>query len=188
MAQTNKLVVGEVRFSYLHVFEPWSADDNDNKNYTATLLIPKDNTKLVNLVNKAIQEAYEAAVTEVWGGKRPPLKNVSPLRDGDEPKKDGTDRGEAYAGHWFINSKSKSKPGVVDRSMMPIMDKDEFYSGCYGHASVVFRGFLNNGNMGITVYLNNLLKTRDGEPLGGAKTDAATDFAALGLSGADDDL
>ena len=37
------LVIGEVRFSYLHVFEPWAAEEGANKNYTATLLIPKDN-------------------------------------------------------------------------------------------------------------------------------------------------
>lgn len=187
MAKSFPLVVGEVRFSYLHAFEPWSADGT-SENYTASLLIRKDDTALVARVNKAIQDAYNSAVTEIWGGKKPPLKNVTPLHDGDEPKSDGTDRGEAYEGCWFLNSKSKSQPGVVDRNKMPIMDKDEFYSGCYGYASIAFRGFLNNGKMGISVYLNNLLKSKDGEPLGGGRTDAASDFAGINLPSTDDDL
>ena len=182
MAKAISMVVGEVRFSYLHVFEPWSADGT-SENFTASLLIDKKDTALVSRINDAIKQAYEAAVTETWGGKRPPLKNVSPLRDGDEPKNDGTDRGESYAGRWFLNAKSKSQPGVVDRNKQPIIEKDEFYSGCYGYASIAFRGYLNNGKMGISVYLNNLLKSKDGEPLGNAKTDAASDFAGINIPG-----
>lgn len=182
------LVIGEVRFSYLHVFEPWAAEEGANKNYTATLLIPKDNAQLNALIDKAIKQAYESAVTEIWGGKRPPLKNVTPLHDGDEPKNDGTDRGEAYENHWFLNSKGKSSPGIIDRNKQPLLNPDEMYSGCYGYASIAFRGYLNNGKMGISVYLNNLMKARDGEPLGNAKTDAAADFAGVNIPAYDDDL
>ena len=66
------------------------------------------------------------------------------------------------------------------------MDKDEFYSGCYGYASIAFRGYLNNGKMGISVYLNNLLKSKDGEPLGNAKTDVASFFAGINIPGGDE--
>ena len=188
MAKAITLVTGIVRFSYLHIDEPWAAEDGANKNYTATLLIPKDDTKQVALVEKTIKQAYEEAVTSIWGGKRPPLKNVTPLRDGDEPKKDGTDRGEAYENHWFLNSKGKSKPCVLGPNKQPLIGADEMYSGCYGYASIAFRGYLNNGNMGISVFLNNLMKARDGEPLGNAKTDAAADFAGVNIPAYDDDL
>ena len=53
------LVIGIVRFSYLHIDEPWAAEDGVNKNYTATLLIPKDDTKQVSLIEKTIKQAYE---------------------------------------------------------------------------------------------------------------------------------
>lgn len=187
MATSVKSVIGEVRFSYLHVFEPWAANESDTKNYTATLLIPKDNKPLVESINKAIKEAYNLAVTEKWGGKKPLLAKVTPLRDGDEPKDDGEDRGEAYHGNYFLNAKSRQQPGVVDRSRQPILDSEEFYSGCFGYASIAFGGFSNNGNMGISVYLNNLMKTRDGQPLGGTRSTAESDFAGIELP-ADDDL
>lgn len=186
MATTVKLVIGEVRFSYLHVFEPWAANESDTKNYTATLLIPKSDKALVEKINKAIQEAYNLSVTEKWGGKKPLLAKVTPLRDGDEPKDDGEDRGEAYHGCYFLNAKSRQQPGVVDKSRQPILDSEEFYSGCYGYASIAFGGFSNNGNTGISVYLNNLLKSRDGQPLGGTRTSAESDFADLDLSNEDD--
>lgn len=183
----NKTIIGEVRFSYLHVFEPWSADETTPKNFTATLLIPKTNTKLVEEIRKAIREAYDVAVTEKWGGKKPPFDKVSPLRDGDEPKDDGESRGEAYEGHYFLNAKSRTQPGVIGSDRKPILDSEEFYSGCYGYASVGFSGFSHtSGKMGISIFLNNLMKTRDGEPLGGTRTTAESDFAGVQLG--EDDL
>ncbi len=181
MAVSVKLKVGEVRFSYLHVFEPYKAKDSDREDYTATLLIPKSNIALVASVRKAIQEAYENAVTEKWGGKRP-AKYFDPLQDGDEPKDDGEPRGEAYEGHYFLHAKSRNQPGIVDRNLQPILSEEEFFSGCYGYASISFSGFNHeSGKKGISCFLNNLLMTREGEPLGGARISAANDFADLGL-------
>lgn len=191
MATTSiKARFGEVRFSYLHVFEPWSAEATKLPQYTATLLIPKSNKSLVALIKSKIDEAYNAAITEKWGGKKP-AKWFNPLQDGDEPKKDGEDRGEAYADHWYINAKSKQQPGVLryspDGNHTLILDSEDFYSGCYGYATVGFSGFTSNGNYGISCYLNNLLLTREGEPLGGARTTAEQDFKDLKIDGYDAD-
>lgn len=183
-----KTVIGEVRFSYLHAFEPWKSDDDDKEpQYTATLLIPKSDVKLVEQVKKAIRQAYDAAVTEKWGGKKPQEGFwFDPLQDGDSPKQDGEPRGEAYEGHWFINSKSRTQPGVVDKNKQPIIDSEEFYSGCYGFASVAFSGFTFGKKMGVSCFLNNLLKSRDGEPLGGARSTAESDFQDINISDDDD--
>ena len=92
---TVKAVIGEVRFSYLHVFEPYAAKEGERRNYSAVLLIPKSNKALVEQVKKAIKEAYNVAVTEKWGGKTPKDGYwFNPLQDGDEPKSDGEDRGD----------------------------------------------------------------------------------------------
>lgn len=178
---TVKAVIGEVRFSYLHVFEPYAAKEGERRNYSAVLLIPKSNKALVEQVKKAIKEAYNVAVTEKWGGKTPKDGYwFNPLQDGDEPKSDGEDRGEAYEGHYFLNAKSNNQPEVVDRKRQPIMSDEDMYSGCYGYASVAFGGFNHeSGKKGISCFLNNLLKTRDGDPLGAARTNAANDFADL---------
>ena len=83
-----------------------------------------------------------------------------------------------YAGCYFINANSATKPGVVDASCQPIHDTSELYSGIYGRASINFYAFNANGNKGIACGLNNLQKLRDGEPLGG-KSRAEDDFADM---------
>ena len=71
---------------------------------------------------------------------------------------------------------SVNKPGVVDNDLNPIIDPSEFYSGCYGRASITFYPYNSNGSKGIACGLNNIQKTDDGEQLGGGSS-AASDFA-----------
>jgi hypothetical protein len=60
--------------------------------------------------------------------------------------------------------------------MSSIIDPSEFYSGCFGRASITFYAYNAQGSKGIACGLNNLQKLEDGEALGGA-TSAAADFA-----------
>ena len=90
---------------------------------------------------------------------------------------------EAYAGSMFLSANSNIKPGIVDENLDPIMDKDEFYSGCYGRASVNFYAYNVGAIKGIACGLSNLQKLEDGERLGGSISSAEDDFGS-----ADDDL
>lgn len=172
MANTNvstKVVTGEVRFSYVNVFEPKSINGSDEK-YSVSLLIDKRDTKTIEAIERAIEAAKQAGVAK-FGGKIPPVLKL-PLRDGDTERPDD----ENYAGKMFINANCKTKPGLIEKNGMKIIDTTEFYSGCYGKASVTFYAFNSNGNKGIACGLNNIMKTRDGEPLGG-RSRAVDDFA-----------
>lgn len=174
---STKIITGEVRFSYAHVWEPASINGGDEK-YSVSILIPKSDKRTLNVINKAIEAAKQAGISK-FGGKIPAALKT-PLRDGDVVREDD----ETYAGHYFINANCKTKPGLVYKNGQPIIDSTDFYSGCYGHASVTFYAFNSNGNKGIACGLNNLMKTRDGEPLGG-RAKAEDDFA--GLIGDDDE-
>lgn len=172
MANTNvstKVVTGEVRFSYVNVFEPKSINGSDEK-YSVSLLIDKRDTKTIEAIERAIEAAKQAGVAK-FGGKIPPVLKL-PLRDGDTERPDD----ESYAGKMFVNANCKTKPGLIEKNGMEIIDTTEFYSGCYGKASVTFYAFNSNGNKGIACGLNNIMKTRDGEPLGG-RSRAVDDFA-----------
>lgn len=171
MDNNTKVVTGEVRFSYAHVWEPVSINGGEEK-YSVSILIPKSDTKTLNAVKKAVETAKQAGIAK-FGGKIPANLKL-PLRDGDLEREDD----ENYADCYFINANCKTKPGVVDKNRQPIIDSTEFYSGCYGHASITFYAFNSNGNKGIACGLNNLMKTRDGEPLGG-RSRAEDDFAGL---------
>lgn len=175
----TKVVTGKVRFSYAHVWEPASINGGDEK-YSVSILIPKSDKKTLKAIEKAVEAAKEVGRSSKFGGKIP-ANLKTPLRDGDEDRPDD----EVYADHYFVNANANTKPGIVDKHGQPIIDTTEFYSGCYGHASITFYPFNSNGNRGIACGLNNLMKTEDGDPLGG-RSRAEDDFAAL-IDDADDE-
>lgn len=175
-----KCTIANVRFSYVHVFQPHKFEgDGEEKEprYSVTILVPKT-SKVVDTIKKAIEDAYNEARQATWGGKKP-VQWFNPLQDGDEPDRDGEDRGEAYHDHYFINAKSRTQPGLVDKDFNKILSTEEFYSGCYGHVSVAFSGFDKNGNKGISCFLNNIMKTKDGDPLGSGASSPEEDFKDL---------
>jgi len=175
----TRVKIGEVRLSYCHLFTPEAVADGGEKKYSVSLLIPKSNTKLVEDVKAAIKAAFMAGVSTRFGGKQPaPGTWKNPLRDGDAERPDD----ETYSGCWFINATSKTKPGIVkivknngEKMLVEVTDEDEIYSGCYGVVSVNFFAFNNAGNKGVAAGLNNVLKTKDGDYLGG-RTSAQSDF------------
>lgn len=184
--QDTKVLIGEVRFSYCHLFSPDSIDGSNPK-YSVSLIIPKSNTKLVEAIKQAIRNAYEYGMRAKWNGKATGWKN--PLRDGDEDRPDD----EAYQDAYFINASSNKKPEVVKpgtvngkRTVVAVTDEDEVYSGCFGYASVNFYPFAASGNKGVAAGLNNVLKTKDGDYLGGRAT-AASEFGELAGELAEDD-
>ena len=166
--QNNTKVIVPCRFSYLHCWEPDSVNGGDPK-YSVSAIIPKSDTKTINAIKAAIEQAKKDSVSK-WGGKVPANLKL-PLRDGDIDRPDD----EAYAGCYFFNANSRQAPKVVDSKVQPILDQSEVYSGCYGKISVTFYGYNSNGNRGIAAGLGNIQKLKDGESLGG-RTSAADDF------------
>jgi hypothetical protein len=171
MNQTNKVkvVTGKVRFSYANVFQPKAAVEGGTPKYSVSLIIPKSDKETVTKLQKAFEDA-KTTNAAYFGGAVP--KNLKGgLRDGDLEKDD-----PAYAGCYFINANSAQRPDVVDADRNSILDPSEFYSGCYGRASVTFYPYNAQGSKGIACGLNNLQKLEDGEKLGGVSS-AAADFA-----------
>lgn len=178
--QSTKVITGKVRFSYLHIWAPEAIDGGEDKKYSASLIISKSDKATLGKITKAVDAAIAAGKAK-WGGKIPP-KLKQPLRDGDEERPDD----EAYADSYFLNANCRTKPGVVDKNVEPILDQDELYSGCYGRASITFYAFDTNGNRGIACGLNNLQKLADGDLLGGRCT-AEADFSPVSYEEAEDD-
>ena len=154
--QNNTKVIVPCRFSYLHCWEPDSVNGGDPK-YSVSAIIPKSDTKTINAIKAAIEQAKKDSVSK-WGGKVPANLKL-PLRDGDIDRPDD----EAYAGCYFFNANSRQAPQVVDSKVQPILDQSEVYSGCYGKISVTFYGYNSNGNRGIAAGLGNIQKLKDGK-------------------------
>jgi hypothetical protein len=74
---------------------------------------------------------------------------------------------------------------VVDQRRNAISKEDNtFFSGCYARASLVAFAYDKMGNKGVSFALQNIQKTRDGEPFSGRKK-AEDEFDAI-EDGSDD--
>lgn len=166
MENSTKVITGKVRFCYVNVFEPTAMNEGDTPKYNTCILIPKDDAKTLDKINKAIEAAKQAGKAKLAdkNGKIPSNLKL-PLHDGDDERSDDP----AFEGMYFINANSQRKPSIVDKDLNPIMEKEEFYSGCYGRASINFYAF-NVSSKGIAAGLNNLQKLEDGEMLAGGST------------------
>jgi len=173
--QTTKVVTGKVRLSYVHVFEPFSNQDGQEPKYSCVLLIPKSDKATIKKLHDAQQAALEQGKTKQFGGKIPAnWKNT--LHDGDEDA--DLEKNPEYEGCLFMSVSSKTKPGVVDRNLNPILDSTEVYSGCYARVSINAFPFNTQGNRGVSFGLNHIQKWEDGDFLGG-RSRAEDDFDAL---------
>lgn len=135
--------------------------------YEATIVIPKDHPD-IERIDAAIAEVYEAEKGGKFKGMPLTSKNFkNPLRDGDEYLEDNPDGPEQYAGCYFLKATSTSQPKLWDATGQEIFDIDEeLYSGVYGRCDITFWPF-NNESKGITVFLNSIKKTKDGDKLAG---------------------
>lgn len=169
----SNIVTGEVRFSYVNIFEAKRGSFGGDPKYSMVILIPKSDIATKQAVDRAIQETITEASQKVFNGAVQGLQ--LPLHDGDGimPNK-GVPYPDECKGHWVLNCSSKMKPEVVDENLQPIMSQSQVYSGCYGRVSLRFFAY-NQGKRGISAGLGNVQKLRDGEPLGGGTT-AAEDF------------
>ena len=175
------VVFGPCRLSYTHLFQKYTPEgDSSQGKYMTNVLIPKDEKKTIKAIEAAIEAAKKNAITGKWGGREPKKLDL-PLRDGDD-KED-----EIYEGHFYVNAKCNSRPGIVDKKCNPIVDEDDVYSGMWAVVSVTFYGYDVSGNRGIACGLNNVMKTKDDERLGG-RTSAANDFDGVEIDDDDDDL
>jgi len=169
----TRVVTGRVRLSYCHLFEPYSNKPDQEPRYSVTILIPKSDKATLSKIKTAQEAAAEEGKSKAFGGKVPSNLKTT-LHDGDEEA--DLDRNPEYAGHMYMAMSSKSRPGVVDQNLNPILDSTQVYSGCYARVSINAFAYNTSGNRGVSFGLNNVQFLEDGEPLGG-RTRAEDDFA-----------
>ena len=168
-----------VRFSHLHVFKPHLNTESKKEEYSVQLWIPKDNVE-----DKAALDAAYAEQLALYKAKdgEPGVEFHNPIKDGDKlTDKKGKPR--PVPGHWVVSAKTLAKnkdgtdndpPGVVgtergEDGELKSLTASQVKSGDWGRVSVNLK-FFTEGKGGIGVYLNNLQKVQDGDPLGSRRT------------------
>lgn len=174
----TKCLIGEARMNFAHVFTPDSFDDKSEPKYSVVLSFPKSDKALYKKIQNAIDECTEKAKTQ-YGGALPKKFNIIEIQDGAD-----WDEKFNLEDFYVIKASSSYKPEVVKKAkvmgkvqLVPINDEEEFYSGCYGYASVSFYKYDTGVSKGITCGLNSVLKSRDGEKLGSGSGNVEADYA-----------
>lgn len=140
--------------------------------FRTSALVPKSDTALIAQIEEAIEEAKEYGKGAKWGGKIPHKLKIA-FQDGDDTDLEKYPENE---GHYLLNARSKKKVGLVDSDRQPILDASEIYSGCYAYLSVTSFAY-DNESKGVSFYLNNIMKARDGERFGAGGSNPDEDFA-----------
>ncbi len=163
----EKLISPKFRCSFLHVFEPQeSMTPGGERKFSVVMLFPKS-TDL-----SALKAAAKAAAMEMWPDGKRPANFRSPFRDGDTKELEG------YKDHIFVTASSKSKPGVVDQNVQPILDANDFVSGDYAIASINAYAYNKSGNAGVSFGLGNIQLVAKGTPFG-SRSKPSDDFTAV---------
>lgn len=179
----TKFVTPEGTASYVQVWK-MKGQEGEKKSYSMALLIPKSDKEGI----KELKSAIKSAAVAFFGAdaKKWPEDMRFPLRDGDKKGQ------KAYEGHFFFNARNyKNKPPIVDKYLKPIIDENEFYSGCKCRLSVDFFGY-DKKSKGVGVTLRTVMKLDDGERLDN-NADPNSEFAAYadtdpGATDIDDDM
>ena len=176
--QARTVTIGPVRVSYHNLLTPRSASgDAEDKKYSLTALIPKDDPVIKAAIEAAIDAAVQEAIHTKWNGIAPvPL--IAPLHDGDGPRPNGESYKPECAGHFVLNAKSREQPEIVDSNLNPLLNKNEIYSGMWVYVSVSFYAYMRSGKKGIGCGLGPVMKFKDDEHLSGRIT-AKKAFSSL---------
>ena len=174
------ITIGECRLSYVHVFEPYTSMPGQEPKYSAVLLIPKTNAAAKAQIDEAIAAAVQQGVAGKWNGAAPANVQAT-LHDGDGVKDGGDPYSAECKGHWVLNAGADKthQPQIVGPDRKPILDQTQIYSGCYGWVNVNFYAYNYNGRKGVSCGLNAIMKTRDGQPLGGERVSVDEAFAGV---------
>ncbi len=186
-----KMVLENVRGSYVFVTEQRKKDDGSPGGYGVQILMDKNHPqikKMKKVIDKVLKEAFGEKALRQRGKYKLPLRDPDVAEDHDDYRE-----GEEFEGCYFFNANSKfRKPGIVNRQG-DIADEDDIedycYSGAYFHFSINFYAFpaKDGGKPGVAVGLNNVMLRKKADRLDGSTT-ASKDFEDYGSDEDDDDF
>lgn len=180
-----KIVLKNARLAFPELWEAKAVQGEGEPAFSASFLIPKDHPQV-----KEIREAEEAVGKEKFGAKWPAIKkeivanNRLALKDGDAKASYA-----GYEGNWFVSSRNKTRPTVIDRDRSPLTAKDgRPYAGCYVNAIIELWAQDNQYGKRINASLSGVQFLRDGEAFSGGRPADAEEFPDLSDQGAEDEF
>lgn len=200
----TKFISGEGRFSFVQLFtaramEAKPGEAQQEPQYSTNFMIPKTDVAQYEALVKAMQQEFDESKAKKNKNSIPDRLQFddfkkgwwkNPLKDGDayadeQMAKKNVDRPE-YRGMWFFQASKKESDGqpqiseIKNRELIPLTDKADFYSGCWGRISFNIASFNHpSGGPGLSFYINSVVKTKDDTAFAATTSKAEVDFADL---------
>lgn len=177
-----KVKLENVRLAFPNLFEARAfGDDGKDPAYGASFIFPKTHSAY-----KLVQDAIEAAAKDQWKGKATDMlkqlrtADKTCLHDGDgKPDYDG------FPGNFFVASRNKARPLIIDRDKSPLTQSDgKPYAGCYVNATIDIWPQANKWGKRVNATLSGVQFYKDGDAFTGAPPATPDDFEDL-AEGAD---
>jgi hypothetical protein len=176
MADAQKVITGEVRLSFPHLFVARQGPSGGDPKFSCALILPE------GYDISPLQVAVMTAAQEKWGDKAGGMFSAQKLRN--PIRRDWEDKGYPE-NSVFINCSTKQAPEIVGAYLDPatgqpevITDPTRCYPGVYCRASIRAFPYDINGNKGVAFGLNNLQILRDGPRLD-SRVSAVNEFDAV---------
>ena len=166
----QKLVTPPFIGSFVHVAEAYSNSDDIDPCFSILIVLDPDDKEHADFINE-MEDAVDRCIEEKWG--EVPRKFSSPIKNGED-----ISDSEELEGKVCVNARSDRRPGVVDANLKKIIDvEEECYSGAIYRATIVAYAWTHKvGGNGVSFGLNNVMKIKDGDPLGGGRASPEEDF------------
>lgn len=183
----TRVITPVCRLSYPNIWRPGKPmQAGDEPKFSVELIFePKDD---ISVLKTAINNAF---LNQFGSSDRVPPGLKNPLRPIVGSKRQGKKGYEG--GGYFIGARSRTKPGiVVGPNRVECLDESEVYGGCYVRVSVTASYFDKGVNEGVTFFLNNVWKIRDGDSFASGRNPEADfgevemDSEAFGYSDSDE--
>jgi len=166
-SKAPKFVTNEVRLTFVHISAPNpKLSGPTGAKYTLCALVPKSDAEGVKKLRDYVDSIIELN-KPFWGGKIPDNLN-NPLKDGDIERS----KYPEFANHYYFNCGTKFKPTVYNLERQEVLDPTQIYSGMYARLCVAGFSYSFSGKNGISLGLESIQKTRDGESLFGRSNPA----------------
>lgn len=187
-----KMTFLNVRLNWVWLDKPQKKMDKDEYEYKVTGMISKADYKSVikpELMKAASKFLGQSSIITSKAGRSAAYAQAfadgakkALFKDGDKPSGKEKKVQPGCEGMMLFTAKTSAKmvskdiyePAnalvLINRAKQRVPDEkisDEFYNGMFGNVAVNMAGYTFGGD-GLTFYLNGVMKTKDGERLGGS--------------------
>jgi Protein of unknown function (DUF2815) len=181
-----KIIIKNVRLAFPSLWKATAPATGGEAAFSASFLLPPTHPQF-----KELEAAILATAKEKWGVKADVF--LKALKSSDKTclhNGDAKSDYDGFEGNFYISSRSKTRPTVIDGDRTPLTEEDgKPYAGCYVDANIEIWAQDNNFGKRINAQLRGVQYRGKGDAFGGGSRPAdIEEFDEIAVENEDDAL